>query len=102
MPGQLGHEHDVVAGALELGDARVAQHMRRQLELGGEASIPDETTPRPAGPLTPEGLRVARLDRGLSEAALHAAVRMSEWRRLLNQPELPPEISTVLASVLFD
>jgi hypothetical protein len=61
-----------------------------------------ETT-RPAGPLTPDALRAARLDRGLSEAALRAAVRMtlSEWRRMLKEPELPPEISAVLAGVLF-
>jgi hypothetical protein len=54
--------------------------------------------------LTPELVRTARLDRGLSEAALRAAVRMtlSEWRRLLKQPELPDDVSAVLAGVLFD
>lgn len=43
------------------------------------------------GPLTLEIVRTARLDRGLSETAQRAAVRMtlSEWRRLLTQPTLP-------------
>jgi hypothetical protein len=49
MPRELGDEHDVVAAAHEVRHARVAQHVRRQLQAGAARGVADHEIDRARG-----------------------------------------------------